>query len=234
MTIPIPGKIFLADQRGLRENELFRCYSTFNFEEFQHEHKTPFGRLLALNDETLAPGHRLPLLALQDTYLLVLPLTGAVEILSATAPALTVDVAELQLLLLPAGTSVELHNPYNADLINFLHVWLTADEPLIPSVQRFTFDLQNHANHLVEIIAPSFTPALPCCVSLGRFDGRQEAIYKLNAVTEQLFAFVIAGAFEVEGRLMHEKDGLALWETNEIELEALSNGALILLLNMKK
>lgn len=234
MTIQTPGKIFLADQRGLRENEQFRRYSTFNFESFQHEHKAPFGRLLALNDETLAPGHRLPLMAPQDAYLLVLPLTGAIEILSATIPALTVDVAELQLLPLPACTSVELCNPYDADLINFLHLWLTPDGPLVPTAHRFTFDLQNHANQLAEIIALSLTPALPFGVSLGRFDGRQEAIYKLDAANEQLFVFVIAGAFEVEGRLMHEKDGLALWETSQIELEALSNGALILILNVKK
>jgi len=36
--------------------------------------------------------------------------------------------------------------------------------------------------------------------------------------------------FEAEGRLLHERDGLALWDTVEIEMEALSNDAIILLI----
>ncbi|WP_165699302.1 pirin family protein [Hymenobacter jejuensis] len=48
----------------------------------------------------------------------------------------------------------------------------------------------------------------------------------------RFFAFVVAGAFEVEGRLLHERDGLALWDVQEVELEALSNDALVLVLEL--
>ena len=41
---------------------------------------------------------------------------------------------------------------------------------------------------------------------------------------------MIAAAFEAEGRLLHERDGLALFDTNEIEMEALSNDAMMLLI----
>jgi redox-sensitive bicupin YhaK (pirin superfamily) len=40
---------------------------------------------------------------------------------------------------------------------------------------------------------------------------------------------VIEGAFEVQDRLLHAKDGLAVWDTNEIDFEALSNDAILLL-----
>jgi len=43
-------------------------------------------------------------------------------------------------------------------------------------------------------------------------------------------AFVIQEAFEVQGRLLHARDGLGLWDdTNLIKLEALSNDAIVLL-----
>jgi quercetin 2,3-dioxygenase len=46
-----------------------------------------------------------------------------------------------------------------------------------------------------------------------------------------LFAgFVLQGAFEAEGRLLHERGGLALWDAGEIEIEALSNNAILLLI----
>ena len=43
---------------------------------------------------------------------------------------------------------------------------------------------------------------------------------------------VIEGAFEVHGRLLHARDGLALWDTSIAEIEALSNDAIILLVEL--
>jgi hypothetical protein len=48
----------------------------------------------------------------------------------------------------------------------------------------------------------------------------------------QLLAFVLAGTFELESRLLHENDCLALWEVGEVELEALSNHTIVLPLEL--
>ncbi len=41
------------------------------------------------------------------------------------------------------------------------------------------------------------------------------------------------GAFEVQGRLLHARNGLGLWDdTNLLELEALSNDAIVLLVEL--
>jgi hypothetical protein len=39
------GKIFLADERGHNEMDWFRSFNTFNFGQYQLDHKTPFGPL---------------------------------------------------------------------------------------------------------------------------------------------------------------------------------------------
>ena len=44
--------------------------------------------------------------------------------------------------------------------------------------------------------------------------------------------FAIEGAFEIQGALLHARDGLALWRTDEIEAEDLSNDAIILLIEL--
>lgn len=46
------------------------------------------------------------------------------------------------------------------------------------------------------------------------------------------FALVLAGAFEVAGRLLHAHDGLALWDTAAVALEALGNDAVLLVLEL--
>jgi redox-sensitive bicupin YhaK (pirin superfamily) len=62
--------------------------------------------------------------------------------------------------------------------------------------------------------------------------GRQEAIYHKKNPKTGVFIFVIQGELEVQYRLMHEGDGLALWEVDEVEFEALSNNAILLILEV--
>ena len=66
----------------------------------------------------------------------------------------------------------------------------------------------------------------------GVFDGRREAEYRLENPENGIFAFVINGAFELENRLLEARDGLALWDTDKLELEALSENAILLLLEV--
>ncbi len=54
----------------------------------------------------------------------------------------------------------------------------------------------------------------------------------MKSSANSLYTFIVDGAFEIEGRLMHARDGLALWNTEKIELEALSNNAIVVVLEL--
>jgi redox-sensitive bicupin YhaK (pirin superfamily) len=234
----IPGKIYLAEQRGMLETNRFRRQSTFSFGTFQREHKEPFGRLYGLNEETLAGGHAVEFTVAVDSYIVLLPITGAMEYDAGGGASGTVEAEEVLTLVVPAGTRLQLRNPFANELISFLHLWVRATAPPALAVGLKTvFDWKLLQNQLHELVSahsqdePPTLPRLPFSLSLGRFMGRQETVYK-TAPGNSFFAFVIAGAFELEGRLLHEKDGVALWEVAEVELEALSNYALVLVLEL--
>lgn len=225
-----PGKIFLADQRGLTQTRDFQRFATLNFGDFHHAHKQPLGRLLAVNEESLAGGGILTLPVPAAVHIVLLPITGTVEVLLPTGEALPVEVAQVQVLTLPAGSALELRNPYPDDLISLLHLWVRADEAAPPVAFTARFSFAALANRLA-LLLPGATK-LPFALSLGRFAGRHEATYALPQ-DRLFFGFVLAGAFEAEGRLLHEKDGLALWDAPApIEIEALSNDALLLVLEV--
>ncbi|UOQ99094.1 hypothetical protein MUN81_06275 [Hymenobacter sp. 5317J-9] len=227
-----PGKIFLADERGLAESDRFRRFSTFNFGPFAHPHKGPFGRLYGFNEETLAGQHALDFTVAEASHVLVVPITGAVTLWCAAAPETTVSVEELVVLDVPADSVLHVQNPFSDALVSFLHIWLRANEPVAPpAAHRTEFRFEELHNRLLPL-APTSVDTFPAGVSLGCFDGRCEAVYRLRAPGSGFFAFVLAGAFEVEGRLLHAKDGLALWDVAEVELEALSNNALVLVLEL--
>jgi len=234
----IPGKIYLADQRGVLENSQFRRQSTFNFGAFHSEHKAPFGCLYGLNEETLAGGHAVEFAVAEDSYLVLLPITGAVEFSAGAGAPSTVEVEETLTLPAPAGTVLRLRNPFADELVSFLHLWVRATVLLAPLAPvKTVFEAQMLENKLCELVgarpqnqALAQLP-LPFRLSLGRFMGRQEAVCQV-AAGNSLFAFVIAGAFELQGRLLHKKDGVALWDVADVELEALSNHALVLVLEL--
>lgn len=231
-----PGRIYLADQRGLTENPQFRRYSTFNFGDFYNEHKMPLGNLYVVNEETLAGLQTIALTVEQASHVIIMPVTGMVNFTNPQGQMSAVDVGEIQINHLPANSTFRITNPYPANSISFLQIWMKAEQVVdTVSAQLFSFSFDAMDNKLAEIItADKANTKLPFSLHLGRLAGRHETVYKLKHKDALFFAFVIVGAFELEGRLLHEKDGLALWDTNEVELEALSNNAIVLVLELEK
>ncbi len=134
------------------------------------------------------------------------------------------------------GARIEISNPFKHDLINVLKIRIKAD--IIQTnieTELFSFDLNGNRNRLILLTtaagANTATAKKLPQISMGKFTGREEVSYKLKDEQNSLFVFVIEGVFEVLGRLLHARDGLGFWDISEdIELEAVSNDAIVLLI----
>src|SRR5689334_3310764 len=222
------GKIFLADERGHNEVEWFRSYNTFNFGQFQREHKTPFGPLYVLNDDTLAGGKSISLTIEADTEIVLVPVVGAITYNDSIGNSNIIESGECQVYTTPKGTIIHIGNPYDNELVNFLQLWFYKKSEELRSPQLIPFDIINYKNQLVSIPVSD----TPFKYGIGKYGGREESLYQLSNTGNGLFAFVIQGAFEVQYRLLHPRDGLALWEADAVEWEALSNEAIILVIEV--
>jgi len=203
------AKIFPAAERGLNESSCFRSYNSFN-------HKTPFGTLYVLNEDTLAGKHSVTMQVEHDSDIILIPVVGAIA-----CEEILVQAGQTQLLSLSGNTSFTITNPYETELVKFLQLWIKVDNR---TTARLTdFDLEAGRNTLVKTGNG---------LLMGIFDGRTEVTYNVQQPGNALFAFVIEGAFEIQYRLLETGDSLGLWETEEIELEALSENAIILIVEM--
>jgi quercetin 2,3-dioxygenase len=224
---PNPGKIYLADQRGLTETSVLRRYSTFNFEKYYNEHKEPFGDLFLCNDESVVGGKITFFLCKEDSLQIFIPITGGIDIV-INGKEFALETGQVQVLNMGKGEVLEISNPYQNDIINYIQLGIKTDIFLMPASEMlFNFDFEKQQNQLIEVIA---NPKLPFRLSAGIFAGREEVIYKMQNPNHQLYTFIVDGAFEIEGRLMHARDGLALWNIEQVELEALSNNAIVVVL----
>jgi quercetin 2,3-dioxygenase len=219
--------IFLADQRGVSQTDWFRSYHSFNFGAYQAENREPFGNLRVFNDDTLAAGKSLKMQVDENTDVILLPLVGAIEYSNSLGESGFLEAGQVQVFSAAKGMEYEVMNPYADELVNFLQIWISGQkEQFTPKITQNSFDFQDK-NQL-----------LPCFCNLaygmiGKFGGREEGIYQVqHPDTHGVFVFVIEGAFEVQNRLLHPRDGLSLTNVTEIDFEALSNDAIMLILEV--
>jgi myo-inositol-hexaphosphate 3-phosphohydrolase len=174
-----------------------------------------------LNDETLASGKANQYLVEEDSLIVLLPLVGTVE--CDVANKVMVQAGEMLASFAHKGTTITINNPYENQLVNCLQLWFRQDITARKGVVYF--DIDSNKNQLVNILQSEIK------LSIGKFDGRSEAIYKLSQ-DKSVFVFVIQGAFEVQHRLLESRDGLWLQNVQEIEMEALSNDAIVFLIEV--
>ena len=219
------AKIFLAEERGFTETEWFRSCNTFNFGNYYSEHKKPAEKLYVCNDDTLAGGKSFSLSVAENTLLLILPVVGAVSFKKNNTASTVVNSGEIFSTFLQKGDAFEISNPYEHELVNFLQLWIKTAAPPAAQEQLLAFDTGSAVNKMV-----SLPLALP--VSIAKLGGRNEVVYTTVAKKNCVFVFVIQGAFETEGILLHPKDAAAFWNYPQLETEALSNDAIILIIEM--
>ncbi|MGQ3088123.1 pirin family protein, partial [Flavobacterium sp.] len=156
--------------------------------------------------------------------IIIIPLVGALEYdLEGDEPQAIIPG---EAWILPsADSSVCVRNPYDDELINFLYLAFSA--PLSATIPVVEIKLEE--GNVLHPFAGNFGGVF--CY-MGIYDCRKEDIYKVRRPGHGIFVFVINGAFEVSGRLLEERDGLAMWNVEETDFESLSNNAILLVIEV--
>jgi hypothetical protein len=163
---------------------------------------------------------------------LLLPTVGALNYSTSHGVKGTVEAGQSHLFRVAKGLTYELSNPYQDETVGFLHCIISgAPVQAMPPALAWAFDLDASRNELLPLFDINDQKTYPNMVChIGKFDGRKEGTHIVTDAGKGIFVFVIEGAFEVQNRLLQLRDGLALWNTASIEFEALSNDAILLLL----
>jgi redox-sensitive bicupin YhaK (pirin superfamily) len=221
------AQIYLADQRGISQVGFFRSYHTFNFGNYFHESRVPFANMRVFNDDTLKAGHRLKLKLDKNSEVIIMPIVGGLEYRNSLEEGF-LEAGQAQIFSALAETEYEIINPYETEDINFIQIWLdNASIDFSPKVEVNTFDFEDK-NQLLPIFSKDNQKGF-----IGRYDGRKKEELTLENPENNIFIFVLNGAFEVQDRLLHPRDGLALSNFEMIDFEALSNDAIILIFELK-
>ena len=133
------------------------------------------------------------------------------------------------------GEQLRIKNPLEDQLVNYLQFSFSVSSVDF-SDHLFSIDsLKENKNKIVELF---FTPGSSADQSntiakIGNYNGRMKDSYTAINERNHIFVFVLQGAFEVEDRLLETRDALGLYDCTKIEYEALSNEAILIIIEMQ-
>lgn len=232
MLIQADAQIYLESLRGQFQADGFRSFRTFNFEEYRAAGRGPVGTLAVLNDETLMPECSHALWVEELCQIILLPMVGAIEVEEKGKEAQFVNSGEVLFLLASPGKDYTITNPYPDQAINYLQIRINDGQFLSTPMSSSGITVQFNLSETNVLLPVRGYNGSSAHLFIGQYDGRAEGIFTSWNANHSAFIFVIEGAFEVQNRLLERRDGLALRNVEEVEFEALSNGAIILVIDI--
>ena len=212
--------IFISAERQELQTKTYR--SCRSLQAKAEGENSGYGDIISFEEVTIAGGETTVIGPRDGNYFTIIPLVGTLHFENRTDDNL---INPGQALFVSTKTMIT--NPYPDQLVNFLQVSCFSGESVETEVG--CFDIDNCKNQLVETGGRTGLPK----ISIGKFDGRKELQLDLGSKEQGVFVYVITGAFEVQYRLLEAKDSLFVWDAESLDLEALSNEAIILLIETR-
>lgn len=219
------AKIFLSKNRTVTNSGWVKSCATF---KEVNKSSSALDVLYNLKDDVLSARKTLTIIVEEGADFVLLPVAGTIIYKDSCGDSAIIEPGKVQYFKMKRFAVIKIFNPYDKELVNFLHLWLKPGSLHSISTQScFSFGKENNKNKLLKLF-DNFNENAAVNFFIGKFDGRREVLYKMISPDNCLFVFVIEGVFEVQYRLLETRDALAVWHIEEAEIEALSNNAVVL------
>jgi redox-sensitive bicupin YhaK (pirin superfamily) len=234
MSTTAQARIYLSSQRGITQTEGLTSLHTFNFGDYAAEGRVALERLCAFNHHTLEAGNKTHIQIDTVTEIILLPILGGLELIDHHQKSFFAASGEHIRLVATPEKPVIILNPYETETIQYLEIHFKAESGALLSNQITEHMAVNSFSLQENRISETTFSTLDQLISgsIGQYAGRQDDLYKLKNQRDNLFVYIIRGAFEVEDRLLENGDALALNQVKSVKFEALSQGAIILLIEV--
>jgi redox-sensitive bicupin YhaK (pirin superfamily) len=139
-----------------------------------------------------------------------------------------------------AGSGIS-HSEYNKNsdkLTKFLQIWVFPKERNVkPRYDQITLDQSKMHNNLLQVLSPNAEDEgvwvhQDAWFHMGKFDKDSTTTYNLKKEGNGVYAFMLEGDFTINGIALNRRDGLGVWNTDALNIEANSADAKILLMEV--
>jgi len=212
-----------AQERGHANHGWLNSYHTFSFGGYYDPQHMGVSNLRVINDDTVAPGGGFAEHGHNDMEIISYVLEGALEHKDSMGNVAVIRSGDVQ--AMSAGTGVS-HSEYNKNrdaAVKFLQIWVLPNKANVdPRYDQITLDPLAIKNRFLQVISPDPSDEgiwihQDAWFHLGEFDAGQESPYTLKKQGNGLYIFVLEGGCEIGGETLKRRDGLGIWDVDEVE-----------------
>ncbi|HSV77146.1 MAG TPA: pirin family protein [Bacteroidales bacterium] len=227
-----------AASRGDANHGWLHSRHTFSFANYYDPDRMHFGVLRVLNDDYVAEGMGFGTHPHNNMEIISIPLEGDLEHKDSMGNVAVIRHGDVQ--VMSAGTGIT-HSEYNKNKdkpVKFLQIWVYPNKKNVaPRYDQITLDLNDRHNKFQQILSPNADDAgvwihQDAWFHLGKFDKGFKADYAIKKSGNGVYAFILNGDVTINGIPLNSRDGLGIWETELLTLEANSPGAEVLLMEV--
>lgn len=230
--------IHKSESRGDANHGWLHSRHTFSFANYYNPERMHFGVLRVLNDDYVAEGMGFGTHPHDNMEIVSIPLDGDLEHKDSMGNVSVIKHGDVQ--VMSAGTGIT-HSEYNKNKdkpVKFLQIWVFPNKKNVtPRYDQITLNLKERHNKFQQIVSPNNNDEgvwihQDAWFHLGMFDKGFSTEYGIKKRGNGVYAIVIKGDVTINGTSLNERDGLGIWETDKFTVEANSQDAEVLLIEV--
>ena len=224
-----------ANTRGHADHGWLNAYHSFSFASWYNPDRVQFGMLRVLNDDTVAAGMGFGTHPHDNMEIITIPLEGDLAHKDSMGNTEVIKTGDVQ--VMSAGTGIQ-HSEFNPNAdqhTKLFQIWVFPKyRNVTPRYQQITLDVSEQKNNFAQILSPKADDAgvwiyQDAWFYLADFDKGFSKTYSINKEGNGIYVFVISGTITVDGQELETRDGLGIWEFNELEFVATSEAKFLLM-----
>lgn len=225
--------IHKANTRGHFDYGWLKTYHTFSFSNYYDPERVNFGMLRVLNDDTIEAGEGFGTHPHNDMEIVTIPLEGAVAHKDSTGGEGVIYPDEIQVMSAGTGIHHSEYNHLNDGTTKLLQLWIFPDKKgHEPRYNQKFFNSEERKNKLQFIVTPekkgdNLWLNQDAYLALSDLEKSKSLNYKIHTKGNGVYLFLIDGNISVGDDKLFKRDGIGLWETEEISINASEDSRLL-------
>jgi quercetin 2,3-dioxygenase len=224
-----------AESRGFADHGWLKSRHTFSFANYYDPERVHFGALRVLNDDIVDAGQGFGRHPHDNMEIISIPLEGDLEHKDSMGNTAIIKNGDIQ--VMSAGTGI-FHSEYNKNsdrLVKFLQIWVFPDKKNVtPRYGQITLKPYDRQNKLQQVLSPDPDDEgvwihQKAWFHLGKFDKGYSTEYQLKGNGNGVYAFIINGSVKINGHDLNARDGLGIWDSDNLNIETVSEAELLLM-----
>ena len=231
---PAQHAFHAADSRGHADHGWLKTYHSFSFASWHNPERMHFGALRVLNDDYVAGGAGFQTHPHDNMEIVSIPLSGDLEHGDNMGNTTVIRSGDVQIMSAGTGVMHSEKNHSSDDAVRFLQIWVFPNErDLTPAYDQETFSAEAERNELMCVVSPDGAQGVQihqeAWFHLGSWDKAHNSSYRLHGTDQGVYAFVLEGSIEIDGKPLGRRDGLGIWDTESIAITATSDARFLLM-----